>query len=583
MKPSFLISFSLLVILLTLSMDLQALAQGKQTSPVQRIVSLATTEGDSRLESKVKLDYSSVSLKTILDHLQKTSGVKIRVRGNQTWINDLHTTTYVQNLPLHTVLRRFANLHHLTWYAEQSTPSSPPEYVLYESSINRQYIESFRGIAKKAVLAHINSIKFYLQMNQTDLQKRASLGDFIAAEIMKPGGREHALLLTRLPATAMERLVEGRSVVDTFENLDRPSQNILREYLRILGKADKEGYEKLLAEGKVDYPFNPRFSNPQEVKLKYKVQNSGASSRLMLLFDSSRSVLSMLFASNFYYPTKHWVNEKLERAKKTVPAAMYFENRKTNAAFNYNAKVYDNYLKKLADTYQFNIFSDAYPYELPLMEYKPYDRDEKDEKKKKAVIIREPKGAALSEILKHSGQWKRARWQDGNTGNDFLFLRYDWYEFRDNGAWNALTKSIWEKKQKQLPLSFEDNLKVGLLANEQYLPINHAFNWEPDFLRDNRDVLRMYQSLRRDEQGRLLRSGIGILDLPKDKQPLFEDIITSTNAKLLEEASSTLRLKLTVSKQNYSQFQLVDPISGKLLKSWHINGIPNWAASRATK
>ena len=218
-----------------------------------------------------------------------------------------------------------------------------------------------------------------------------------------------------------------------------------------------------------------------------------------------------------------------------------------------------NFLKRLSIEHSLNIFSDAYPeFEL-------------DKSKYKMEEFFSPV-SELSSLIEECALWGRSYWQEGDTGNDILFLRSDWYNIYDRGEMLKLIFKLAKKKTNNIPFSLED---WGVIYNIDASKSNYIYKGlgiEPEYLQAQNDVLRFYVSLNHEEKRRLLLNGLDWNGITTIQKALFADMVISQNANLSQELYTKLRLTMQLHKENYTEF--VIKLGETIVCDWNIKGGP---------
>lgn len=562
---------ALLVIFASVSPTIGWCQQQTNVEKQTRIVSMASPEGDPTLAKQVAVNLLKTSLPDTLEFLNNKTNARLLLTPSQPWLKEIHNTIITRQMPLHLVLRRLASLHSLTWYAETSAGSKEVRYILQETTSNSTYIAKLQNEAQNTLLRFNKTLLKYLSYSPNELKELSSQRDIIATKLLEPGARDYALLLTRLPDTALMKISKGRSITQSYKNLDASAQETMSRLFVVYERQNIARHDALIEEGLVKGPYRSALYPIEEFTIRYRAEGVGAVRDLRIIFDNAKVV----FASSFITPDhnsseKLWLPEKSRSGSIGLPVKLKLNSRTNPRELQLETTNFSEYLQIIASKYSLNIFADDYPLLGNL------------ERNENIHHLPIEQGATLVQVTGRSTWWSRAHWQEGTIGQDVLFLHRDWFEFRDKGKWTSILKKMKEKDTKKDALTFEDWVQIHTLSDTQYYYLHKALKKEPEYLRGNRDVLTFYASLRKRDQQQLAGGGLPRSILSSVSKELFDDVVQSSGAAVVPEIYERLVLKLEVKPNGISQFILgyQNNREWNTLKAWSIAGKPVWYTAK---
>lgn len=531
------------------------------------------TQAFSTLNQPVELSCHDEPLDKALASLQEQSGVTLKV--NSGWIGALPVTAYTRKMPLGTMLQRLASLHDLSWRQEATIlpdvnqpvpPASSPVacFVLYESSANQRDITRLKRLSWEPLRLRVAHIREYAGYTDEQLAQMAKQGDNQAQSLLAPNTRNKVALLAYVDDDMLEALIDKEAKTLGFAQLSPRAQQAIRFLVADKNAHLLTSWQHGKEQGQPVSQTPPANIVPEDCSVCYTVYGEGTSANLHYTLLKGKSPLVMDSAmGGSGGDGKVWWLEWYARGQRTVLPAQSAEVRKVPEDTLFAMTDWPEVLRLMRDKWQVNVFSDAYP-EVPAVD-----------KLSQVHSEIEKAGESLADGLTRSSLWNRKWWQEGRMGTDILFLRSDWYNWRDDGNWYALSLRLKQAETRKEALTLEDLVRVATLLEARLYALTIKPPVSGKWDDANRDILWFYGGLKDAEKRRLWNGGLQQSALSLVSQRRLLQAVQSVNARATEDWLRDTSLYLKAANGTSKFYFKVDDSANPLSAcQWQIKGVP---------
>lgn len=495
---------------------------------------LENNGGDPRLSLPVQMQANPRPLRTILEETQRQTGVQIKIE--EKWIADLPTIAYTTRpMPLFLFLKRLTRLHCLSMRFDSTSPDNTGtqqnrflqgQYVLYESRENRRYMEDLIRLSKEIARERILKTLRYLRLPEEQLRLRAKQGDQLAQDMQDRFYRADALLASQLTEQDFENLMEGGTVSIAYSNMNLQAQKAMEIRIRGSERQKNESMRAFIenerANGREHEDYIVQPAPLEKTRLRFLISGEGANAGLVLMFETPTRTTGGRLIGAMGGHENVWLDRARREGRRTVAPERQMETRKVPRELILTTNSWYALVQTMAETWQLNIFSDAYP-GIPMLD-----------KYKESLTFSHTTRQVLVEGLSAGAAWQRCCWQEGITGNDILFLRDNWYLRRDRGFSDRLIQRLQQKRKRQEPFSLQDLTDLARLPSVQSDKLANELKLDNFALKQRLDILRFYEGLPTSDRKKLYKSGLGLADLARAQHPLFLRLVQACDATLTE-------------------------------------------------
>ena len=559
-----------------------AAQQKSEPAPAIDAMELVLTE----LKQPVSLQCVDTPLSDILADLQKQSGVMLK--ADPAWVGGMPVTSFTNPMPLGTMLKRLADLYHLSWRqsplpapkdtesnASVAADTAKPTLILYESAANRRDIERLKRLSWDPARARAARTRHYAGLTDEQLARMAKEGDGDAQAMLNPIKRAGVRLLGDVSEDMIDALIDKEPKGFTFAQLSPRAQDSARILIQDQNERGLQSWKQAKARGddSVANTSAPVAIAPEECSVRYFLNGEGANARLHYELRGSRFPLqtaSGIGGSAVDYLV--WWRDWYERGKRTVSPAARAEVRKAPAKAVFDMTTWADALRVIHDRWKVNVFSDAYPEQS--------FSDNHDRPRPQTY----PAGTPLTDSLTIGSAWNRIWWQTGAPGTDILHLRNDWYNQRDDGSWYAVHERLTQMKKDKQPLTLEEWTRMATLSTERlnaagetwHLPV--AGGWSTS----KRPLLQFYAALSPLDRPRLWNGGLAPSTLDLASQHRLLQAVQAINAHATEDWLRDVKLCLkTAYGASEFYFKTQDADNPLAACRWTLDGVPDALKSTA--
>ena len=538
------------------------------------------------LKQPVSLQCVDTPLSDILADLQKQSGVALK--ADPAWVGGMPVTSFTNPMPLGTMLKRLADLYHLSWRqspppatneakadAPVSSDTAKPTLILYESAANHRDIERLKRLSWDPARARAARTRHYASLTDEQLAQMAKEGDSDAKAHARPDQARGRRLLGDVSEDMIDALIDKEPKGFTFAQLSPRAQDSVRILIQDQNERGLQSWKQAKARGddSVANTPPPTAIAPEECSVRFFLNGEGANAGLHYELSGSRFPLQIAFGIGGT-AGEHlvWWRDWYERGKRTVSPAVRAEVRKVPAKAVFDMTAWADALRVIYDKWKVNVFSDAYP-EWPYSDHhnQPFPQTY-------------PAGTPFASSLGIGTMWSRMWWQTGAPGTDILFLRLDWYNQRDDGSWYAVHESLKQMKKDKQPLTLEGWTRVAMLSTERLnataetrqLPT--AFGWSIS----KRPLLQFYATLSPRDKAHLWGGGLAPTTLDLASQRRLLQAVQGFNARATEDWLRDVKLCLkTAYGASEFYFKIEDADNPLAACRWTLDGVPDALKSTA--